>query len=124
MVYDRRDESQHILRRWSAIRSQSLAHASGYLHDEQSGFPPFRLTENPMRVSLVFALAACLASSAFADLTLEECRRLHQELTPSAQTAWRTIPWKIDLLEAQRAASREGKPIFIWAMDGHPLGCT
>jgi len=28
------------------------------------------------------------------------------------------------VLDAQAAATREGKPIFIWAMDGHPLGCT
>jgi len=28
------------------------------------------------------------------------------------------------VLDAQAAAAREGKPIFIWAMDGHPLGCT
>ena len=34
------------------------------------------------------------------------------------------IPWKISLREAQRAAVSEKKPIFIWAMDGHPLGCT
>jgi hypothetical protein len=28
------------------------------------------------------------------------------------------------LLEAQRIAAEAKKPIFIWAMDGHPLGCT
>jgi hypothetical protein len=37
---------------------------------------------------------------------------------------WRTIPWKISLLEAQKLAAEEKKPIYIWAMDGHPLGCT
>ncbi len=37
---------------------------------------------------------------------------------------WRTIPWNIDLLAAQKTAADEHKPIFIWAMDGHPLGCT
>ena len=25
---------------------------------------------------------------------------------------------------AQAQAAAAGKPIFIWAMDGHPLGCT
>ncbi len=58
------------------------------------------------------------------ELTESEFRRLHQELQPNADEAWRTIPWKINLLDAQRAAAQEGKPIFIWAMDGHPLGCT
>jgi hypothetical protein len=37
---------------------------------------------------------------------------------------WRTIPWKVSLIEAQAIAVRDRKPIFIWAMDGHPLGCT
>ena len=53
-----------------------------------------------------------------------EFRRLHQLLEPSADEPWRTIPWKIALLDAQRNAVDENKPIFIWAMDGHPLGCT
>lgn len=57
-------------------------------------------------------------------LSEKEFNRLHAELQPAADAPWRTIPWKISLLEAQAVAAREGKPIFIWAMDGHPLGCT
>ena len=59
-----------------------------------------------------------------AELTESEFRRLHRELKPAADEAWRTIPWKITVLDAQQAAARDNKPIFIWAMDGHPLGCT
>jgi hypothetical protein len=58
------------------------------------------------------------------ELTEAKFRELHAELRPSPDEPWRTIPWKIDLLEAQRAAAEQHKPIFIWAMDGHPLGCT
>ncbi len=58
------------------------------------------------------------------ELTDTEFRRLHAELQPAADEPWRTIPWKISVLDAQRAAAKEKKPIFIWAMDGHPLGCT
>ena len=57
-------------------------------------------------------------------LTKEEFRKLHRELQPNPKATWRTIPWKTSVLDAQTAATREGKPIFIWAMDGHPLGCT
>ena len=49
---------------------------------------------------------------------------LHNQLSASPEAPWRTIPWKISLLEAQQEAAQSGKPIFIWAMDGHPLGCT
>ena len=49
---------------------------------------------------------------------------LHKEVCQCPDDTWRTIPWKTDLLEAQRLSLAESKPIFIWAMDGHPLGCT
>jgi hypothetical protein len=58
------------------------------------------------------------------ELTDAEFRRLHKLLQPNQDELWRTIPWEIGLLDAQRIAAREKKPIFIWAMDGHPLGCT
>jgi hypothetical protein len=34
------------------------------------------------------------------------------------------IPWRTTLAEGARDAAREGKPILLWAMNGHPLGCT
>ncbi|MGE3817862.1 MAG: hypothetical protein AB7I30_00350 [Isosphaeraceae bacterium] len=58
------------------------------------------------------------------DLPVDEFKTLHAQLQPSKDEVWRTIPWKVSLLEAQVEAARERKPIFIWAMDGHPLGCT
>lgn len=58
------------------------------------------------------------------ELSDAEFQRLHKELMPDESDLWRTVPWKIALLDAQRTAAREKKPIFIWAMDGHPLGCT
>lgn len=71
----------------------------------------------------IAAVLAFAASAVAVELTHEEFIRLHEELQPG-DSPWRTIPWKIDLLDAQRAAAKEHKPIFIWAMDGHPLGCT
>jgi hypothetical protein len=37
---------------------------------------------------------------------------------------WATIPWQTDLWEARRLAAEQGKPIFLWAMNGNPLGCV
>ena len=70
------------------------------------------------------ALLIGLALLAGDGLSEKEFTQLHAELQPAADAPWRTIPWKISLLEAQAIAAREQKPIFIWAMDGHPLGCT
>ncbi|MAI71008.1 MAG: hypothetical protein CMM01_08875 [Rhodopirellula sp.] len=58
------------------------------------------------------------------ELTEKRCRELIAELQPGEDAIWRTIPWKLSVLEARSAAFKQDKPIFIWAMDGHPLGCT
>ncbi len=72
------------------------------------------------------SLAACCFPrwGRAAEISEAEFARLHAELLPQERAVWQTIPWKIDLLDAQNLAAREHKPIFIWAMDGHPLGCT
>jgi hypothetical protein len=78
--------------------------------------------------SLVAVAAAAVAVSSVAsarggELTEATFQKLHKQLQPGKEP-WRTIPWKISLLNAQKIAAKEKKPIFIWAMDGHPLGCT
>jgi hypothetical protein len=40
------------------------------------------------------------------------------------EVRWQGIPWQTDLWEARRLAAGQGKPIFLWAMNGNPLGCT
>jgi len=70
-------------------------------------------------------LSVGAAPTSLADgLSRSGFQRLHKNLRPSPSAAWRSIPWKISLLDAQRVAADRKKPIFIWAMDGHPLGCT
>ncbi len=49
---------------------------------------------------------------------------IHKSLQPTGEEVWRTIPWETSVLSAQARAADERKPLFIWAMDGHPLGCT
>jgi hypothetical protein len=50
----------------------------------------------------------------------QQCQAICQDKT----AAWRTVAWQTDLLDAQKVAVEKQKPLFIWAMDGHPLGCT
>ena len=80
-----------------------------------------------MKTRFLLAAMACvllICPAAFAQLTEKDFHTLHKQLKPAADEPWRTIPWKISLLDAQRIAAQQKKPIFIWAMDGHPLGCT
>jgi len=37
---------------------------------------------------------------------------------------FRQIEWQPDLLLAQKISLEQKKPMFIWSMDGNPLGCT
>ncbi len=84
--------------------------------------------ETMKRIALTVVMFAVVMSVSFAGaadkLSEAEFQRLHRELQPAPDELWRSIPWKIELLDAQATAARDKKPIFIWAMDGHPLGCT
>ena len=37
---------------------------------------------------------------------------------------WQAIPWQTDLRVACQLAAEQGKPVFLWTMNGNPLGCT
>jgi len=63
-------------------------------------------------------------SAAPRELTTEEFEKLHRQLQPPRDEAWRTIPWKLTLLEAQQQAARKKKPVFMLVRSGHPLGCV
>lgn len=82
------------------------------------------ICRRPFRMFALLILAGLASQLAAIELTPESFAKLHSSLRPAPDELWRTIPWKIDLLDAQRVAAREKKPLFIWAMDGHPLGCT
>ena len=41
-----------------------------------------------------------------------------------AEDRWLQIPWRTDLSVALKDAEREKKPLYMWVMDGNPLGCT
>jgi hypothetical protein len=58
-------------------------------------------------------------------LTPVQFDSLHAEVAPQGPgERWREIPWETDINAARQRAAREGKPLFMWIMDGHPLGCT
>jgi hypothetical protein len=73
------------------------------------------------------AAAVALAGSARAAEKIDPARfqQLHALIKPrAAEEKWAQIPWIASLWEARQLAAREGKPILLWEMDGHPLGCV
>ena len=54
--------------------------------------------------------------------TLDEWRTL---VEPSAkELAYAEIPWRPSFWSAVQEAQAAERPILLWAMNGHPLGCT
>lgn len=82
-----------------------------------------------MYARLLFPLAAILASisptaGAAEPIDAAEQHALLALIRPGAdEDPFATIPWQISLWEARAKAAKEGKPILLWEMDGHPLGC-
>ncbi len=57
-------------------------------------------------------------------LTQEDAARLRNVIRPlPGEDPFDTIPWETSLWEARVKAAAAGKPILLWEMDGHPLGC-
>jgi hypothetical protein len=64
-------------------------------------------------------------SPAAEPIAADQFQRLHALIKPqTGEDTWTHIPWLSSLWEARRRAAAEGKPILLWEMDGHPLGCT
>jgi hypothetical protein len=80
-----------------------------------------------MRLTLAAAVALVLSVPARAadPINPDQFARLHGLIKPQpGEEKWQQIPWMIDLWAARKKAAAEGKPILLWEMDGHPLGCT
>ncbi len=78
------------------------------------------------RVFLLAAVAAgCAApSSAAPPLTAADAVKLRAVIRPiDGEDPFDTIPWETNLWDARKKAAAAGKPVLLWEMDGHPLGC-
>jgi hypothetical protein len=45
-------------------------------------------------------------------------------LPTAAEDKWLQIPWRTSLMKARVDAQSAGKPLFLWIMNGSPVGCT
>jgi hypothetical protein len=71
------------------------------------------------------ALLSTLSARAARPIEEEQFTRLQRLIKPDpGEDKWARIPWLTSLWTARQTAARLGKPILLWEMDGHPLGCT
>ena len=77
-------------------------------------------------LTLFLALgAATPGGAAPAELDDASFPPLHALMQPAEEgRKWLEIPWRTNLWQARIDAAEAGKPIYLWEMDGHPLGCT
>jgi hypothetical protein len=74
-------------------------------------------------VLLVFVAPATLHAAQ--PISPSDLDHLRSVIRPKeVEAAWAKIPWRVDLWKARQEAAAAGKPILLWEMDGHPLGCT
>jgi hypothetical protein len=45
-------------------------------------------------------------------------------LPDAGELAWQEVPWLTTFKDGIVAADAAGKPLLLWVMNGHPLGCT
>ena len=73
-------------------------------------------------LSFLFSFSAGCASE---PSKLDHLDKLHALIKPQAgEEKFMRIPWLTSLWDARKQAAAEGKPILLWEMDGHPLGCV
>ncbi len=50
--------------------------------------------------------------------------RIAEIVAKPHEEKWLSIPWRTNLTEARMHAQTQGKPLLMWIMNGHPMGCT
>jgi len=74
---------------------------------------------------MLLSLAFLVVASGDVVPTEENLAEWRAFLQPSSEELfWREIPWLGTFWEGVNAAQAQEKPLLLWAMNGHPLGCT
>lgn len=75
--------------------------------------------------SLLPALALIVAPVAGKDVRGKALDVWLAEIRPGAEELrFEEIPWRVTFRSAVRESQAQDRPILLWAMNGHPLGCT
>ena len=73
-------------------------------------------------LALALALAPALAAP---PQELPDFAAVRAHVLPDAEeVAFKDLGWRASLWDGVVAAQEAEKPILLWAMNGHPLGCT
>ena len=76
---------------------------------------------------LIFRSAGLLLwSTIVAAFAIDEATftKLHTQLRPPQDEAWRGLPWQDSILKARTLSATQKKPVYMLVRSGHPLGCV
>ena len=79
------------------------------------------------RVSIAAFLmvVAAVANGQETELTSANFERWRDHILPcDGELGWQKIPWLTTFADGIQAANDADKPLLLWTMNGHPLGCT
>jgi hypothetical protein len=80
-----------------------------------------------MRHRIVLAGLFCMLPTLLAAQPLSEktFTGYMRYLAPKpAELAWEKVDWHASYWDGVLEGHKQKKPILVWAMNGHPLGCT
>lgn len=70
-------------------------------------------------------VAALLANTAASQMSETLLFKWYRFIRPSkVEKEWNEISWRDEFGAAVVEAREAKKPLLLWAMNGHPLGCT
>ena len=76
-------------------------------------------------LSLAVSVALFATAAMAQELTDASYAKWRDHILPSpADLAYKAIPWRASFWDAVVEAQAKERPILLWAMNGHPLGCT
>ena len=84
-----------------------------------------RVVGLPMLVGSLAGLGALARAEESESLTDATYASVRDSILPSKdEERWREIPWRTSTWDAVVEAAATDRPVLLWAMNGHPLGCT
>lgn len=85
----------------------------------------FMLAHRVTLATLVLTVLASAPTIAAEELTRETFDAWRDYIGPKdEELRWKDIPWRPSLWQAVIDAQHDRKPILLWVMNGHPMGCT
>jgi hypothetical protein len=87
-----------------------------------------RLSFFSIAFSSFVLLVAAFAVAVRPGLTAESAQSLDAKIASVVpapeEDRWLTVPWRANAMQARLEAQSLNRPLFLWIMNGNPMGCT